>query len=126
MKRFIYGRAMGYIQLIFWIIMIPWIILTIPVQLFLSQTGIQIPWLNSIFNLSWVDWKYGLMVVSTLNMFLLCIAIIWMGWQMMHPISEHHTPTQNIDRLILVKQFSKKQFLKDIHQEAIEFQETRK
>ena len=68
MKRFIYGQIMGGIQLIFWLIMIPWIIITIPLDLYYTNPLHEAPtWLAVIFEQSWIDWTYGLMMISTLN-----------------------------------------------------------
>lgn len=119
MARFIYGKIMGAIQLIFWIILIPWIILTIPVDLFYTTTS-NIPpsWLQVILDETWIDWTFGIIVISTLNMGLFCFGLIWIGWQMMHPITENEAKPSNIDRLKLVKQFSKEKFLQKLHQEA--------
>lgn len=114
---------MGFLQLMFWLIMIPWIILTIPVDLYYTLSNNVPPnWLNLILQQPWIDWTFGLMMISTLNMFLFCFAIFWVGWQMAHPILEQTKPIPAIDRLKLVKEFSKEKFLRKIHKEAKEFQ----
>ncbi len=127
MKYFIYGRIMGALQLLFWIVMIPWIILTIPIALYYEQSARVPPlWFENILSQSWIDWKFGLMIISTMFVFLFCIGIIWLGWQMSHPISEHNGPIPNVDRLALVQSFSKKKFLKDLHAEAKAFHNKKK
>jgi hypothetical protein len=126
MRRFIYGQIMGAIQLIFWLIMIPWIIITIPLDLYYTNPLHEATaWLAAIFEQSWVDWKYGLMIISTLNMILFTLAMIWLGWTMMHPLTKDNLELSNINRLKLVKSFSKKKFLQELHEEAREFQNKR-
>ena len=123
MKKFIYGQIMGAVQLIFWSLMIPWIILTIPVDLFYTfSNSIPPNWIAVILDQSWIDWTYGLMMISTLNMTLIVLGMIWLGWTMMHPLTDDQFKISNIDRLKLVKSFSKKSFLKSLHEEAKEFQ----
>ena len=92
---------MGAIQLIFWLIMIPWIIITIPLDLYYTSPLHEAPtWLAVIFEQSWIDWTYGLMIISTLNMFLFILAIIFFGWTLMHPITEDNLKISNIDKIV--------------------------
>ena len=117
---------MGAIQLVFWLIMIPWIIITIPLDLYYTNPLHEAPsWLAVIFEQSWIDWTFGLMMISTLNMSLLTAALVMLGWTMMHPITEENLKISNIDRLKLVKSFSKKKFLRELHKEGLEFQKKR-
>jgi len=116
---------MGTVQLLFWGVLIPWIILTMPMHLYYSTPSAhQAPsWLATLYELPWVDWRIGLMICLTINVLLVGGGLIWTGWQMMHPITAHNIKRTNLDRLKLVKGFSKKDYLAQLHKEAREFRE---
>ena len=115
------GRLIGTVQLIFWAVLIPWIILTMPMHLYYT-THPTPNWLAALYALPWVDWRIGVMICLTFNVLFLGGGLIWMGWQMMHPITAHSIKTTNLDRLKLVKGFSKKKYLEQLHQDARKYQ----
>lgn len=121
MKRNIYGRIWGGGQIVFWTILIPWTILTMPVNLYYEDRTPP-TWLAKIYDLPWVGWEIGVMIVSTFSIFLVTGGIIWMGWQTMHPITKQRIAVNNHDRLDRVKRFSKEDFLRKTHREAKEYQ----
>ncbi|MHA1672709.1 MAG: hypothetical protein ACTSYI_03695 [Promethearchaeota archaeon] len=117
------GRIWGGLQLGFWIIMIPWIILSIPVDLY-GETHTVSPGLREILDLSWVDWRIGVVILSTFNTILLGIAIIWRGGAKMIPISTTVLPgirDQTINRIEAVQSFSKDEYFTKIRQQAHQF-----
>lgn len=127
MTKHLYGKIWGILQLGFWIIMIPWIILAIPVDLYIESHSVS-PQIAQFFAHAWLDWRTGVVVLSTLNVFLISIVFIWRGWQKMHPLAtkgpeniEQHT----LDRLNAVKGFSKDAYLDRIREEAIHYQQKR-
>jgi len=116
------GRLIGAGQLIFWGVLIPWIILTMPMHLYYT-THLAPDWLAALYALPWVDWRIGVMICLTINVLLVGGGLIWTGWQMMHPITAHNIKTTNLDRLKLVKNFSKQQYREQLHQEARQFKQ---
>jgi len=106
--------------------MIPWITITIPLDLYYSSSN-HIPptWLQSILELPLVNWTYGVIIILTFEIFLIGGSLIWIGWQILHPITERNHPISNIDRLNLIQSFSKDQFLENLHEEAHDFKKKR-
>ncbi|UYP47289.1 hypothetical protein NEF87_003574 [Candidatus Lokiarchaeum ossiferum] len=121
MKRNIYGRIWGIGQILFWVILIPWTILTMPLNLY-YESHVAPTWLAKIYGLPWVGWEVGVIIVSTFSIFLVAGGIIWLGWQMLHPITHHDIKISNHERLARVKGFSKIDFLRKTHEEAKEYQ----
>jgi len=144
MRYHIMGRIWGAGQLLFWIILIPWIILTIPLCLF-YENHITPDWLQKIYDLPWVGWEWGILWISTFNMLLVSITLVWIGWHKMHPLVPNHavavaepeslsldsnnqspdrksyeisTKKSPANRLALVKQFSKEGYIQQIRAEA--------
>ena len=118
------GRLIGTAQLIFWGVLIPWIIITMPMHLYYT-THPTPNWLSALYALPWVDWRIGLMICLTLDVLLLGGGLIWTGWQMMHPITAHSIKTTNLDRLKLVKGFSKKQYLTELQENAQKYRQNK-
>ncbi|MHA1519972.1 MAG: hypothetical protein ACTSRK_07285 [Promethearchaeota archaeon] len=123
MKTHIMGRIWGGLQLGFWVIMIPWIILSVPIDLY-GETHTVSPFLRNILDHPWVSWQIGVVVLSTLNMILLTIAIIWRGYSKMMPITTTVLPTiqeQTLNRIKAVQSFSKEDYFSKIRQEAHQY-----
>ena len=80
-------------------------------------------WLATFYAQPWIDWRIGMMIWLTIDVLLLGGGLIWTGWQMMHPITAHSIKTTNLDRLKLVKGFSKKQYLAQIQKEARKYRQ---
>jgi len=50
---------------------------------------------------------------------------MWIGWQLMHPITQQHIKTNDEKRLKLVKEFSKENYMKKIYSDAKEYHKKR-
>ncbi|MCF2142054.1 MAG: hypothetical protein K9W44_18540 [Candidatus Lokiarchaeota archaeon] len=123
MRKHIYGRLWGVIQLGFWIIMIPWILISIPLDLW-YETSQHSNYFSDFFLSPWVDWKIGVIVLSTSNILLVCISIIWMGWHKIHPLTTAKAESlsqTNLDRLQAVQKFSKEAYLNQLRKEAHQY-----
>ena len=121
-----YGRFIGYGQLIFWIIVLPWMIITIPLNLYYTQTKNKPPsWLESIYRIEFFNFDWGIVIISTFWMVLIGIGLIWVGWHHMHPITHKKLKEDNLkyNRLEIVEKFSKEDYLAQIRAEAREFRE---
>ena len=121
-----YGRFIGFGQIIFWLIVLPWIIITIPLNLYYEQSG-NIPpsWLETIYSLEFFSFEWGIVIISTFWMVLIGLGLIWIGWHQMHPITHQTFVEQNLEknRLQVVEGFSKQKYLEQIQAEAKEFRE---
>ena len=124
MVKYLFGRIMGGLQLIFWLLLIPLSILTIPVALFYLNHPTPV-WLGSLFHHSWVDWRIGITVIFTILMLIISSSIIWLGWHLMHPISKNNEIISGVDRLTLVKSFSKSNYLRKLQLDAKKFHKKR-
>jgi len=121
-----YGRFIGFGQILFWLIVIPWIIITIPLNLYYMQSDIIPPsWLEAIYDVEFFNFDWGIVAISTFWMILIGIALIWIGWHQMHPITHHKLIDQKTEsnRLQVIEEFSKEKYLAQIQAEAKEFRE---
>jgi hypothetical protein len=128
MKKHIYGRIWGVLQLGFWVIMIPWTILSVPIDLYAEHHAVA-PWLQQIFALPWVDWRIGVVIISTFLCLLVAIGLIWTGWMQMHPIANHNGNSvheEALQRINAVNSFSKAAYLDSIRRQAHEYALARK
>lgn len=121
-----YGRFIGFGQILFWLIVLPWIIITIPLNLYYEQSG-NIPpsWLETIYSVEFFSFEWGIVIISTFWMVLIGLGLIWIGWHQMHPITHQKLVEQNLDknRLQVVEEFSKQKYLEQIQAEAKKFRE---
>lgn len=121
-----YGRFIGFGQIIFWLIVLPWIIITIPLNLYYEQSGnIPSSWLEAIYSVEYFSFEWGIVIISTFWMILIGLGLIWVGWHQMHPITHKKLVEQNLEnnRLQVVEEFSKEKYLAQIQTEAKEFRE---
>ncbi len=121
-----YGRFIGFGQIIFWLIVLPWMIITIPLNLYYLQSD-KIPpsWLEAFYKVEFFSFEWGIVIISTFWMILIGLGLIWVGWQQMHPITHQKLIEQNLERnrLQVVEKFSKEKYLAQIQAEAKEFRE---
>ena len=119
-----YGRIIGFGQIIFWLIVLPWMIITIPLNLYYIQSD-KIPpsWLEAIYSVGLFSFEWGVVIISTFWMILIGLGFIWVGWHQMHPITHQKLKEQNLEknRLQVVEKFSKEKYLAQIQAEAKEF-----
>lgn len=126
MRKHIYGQIWGVLQLGFWVIMIPWIIIAIPVDLWAesiikSQPDRLPEEIQAFFLSPWVDWRWGLVILGVFYILLISVALIWGGWQRMHPLSTNNNLSQTeiaLERYQAVQNFSKEKYLKKIREDA--------
>ncbi|MHA1775485.1 MAG: hypothetical protein ACTSWC_01855, partial [Promethearchaeota archaeon] len=119
MQKHIYGQIWGILQLGFWLIMIPWILIAIPgdlwVDMVIKMNPERVPeGVQEFFQSQWVDWRTGLVILGIFYMLLVSIALIWVGWHKLHPISmSSDIPPEKIamDRFHAVQSFSKEAYL---------------
>ena len=119
-----YGRLIGFGQIIFWLIVLPWMIITIPLNLYYLQSdNIPPSWLEAIYSVEFFSFEWGVVIISTFWMILIGLGIIWVGWHQMHPITHQKLVEQNLEknRLEVVEKFSKEKYLAQIQAEAKEF-----
>jgi len=119
-----YGRFIGFGQIIFWLIVLPWMIITIPLNLYYLQSD-KIPpsLLEAIYNVEFFSFEWGIVIISTFWMVLIGLGFIWVGWHQMHPITHQKLKEKNLEknRLEIVEKFSKDKYLAQIQMEAKEF-----
>ncbi|QEE15365.1 hypothetical protein DSAG12_01190 [Promethearchaeum syntrophicum] len=121
-----YGRFIGFGQILFWLIVLPWMIITIPLNLYYMQSdNIPPSWLETIYEVDFFNFEWGIVTISTFWMILIGMALIWIGWHQMHPITHQKLITQKSEknRLQVVEEFSKEKYLAQIQAEAKEFRE---
>ena len=121
-----YGRFIGFGQIIFWLIVLPWMIITIPLNLYYMQSdNIPPSWLEAIYNVEFFNYDWGIVAISTFWMILIGVALIWIGWHQMHPITHQKliAKKSEIKRLQVVEEFSKEKYLAQIQAEGKEFRE---
>ena len=121
-----YGRFIGFGQILFWLIVSPWIIITIPLNLYYMQSdNIPPSWLEAIYNVEFFNYDWGIIAISTFWMILIGVALIWIGWHQMHPITHQKliAKKSEIKRLQVVEEFSKEKYLAQIQAEGKEFRE---
>ena len=119
-----YGRLIGFGQIIFWLIVLPWMIITIPLNLYYLQSdNIPPSWLEAIYSVEFFSFEWGVVIISTFWMILIGLGFIWVGWHQMHPITHQKLVEQNLEknRLEVVEKFSKEKYLAQIQAEAKEF-----
>ena len=119
-----YGRLIGLGQIIFWLIVLPWMIITIPLNLYYLQSDNVPPsWLEAIYKVGFFSFEWGIVIISTFWMVLIGLGLIWVGWHHMHPITHQKLVEQNLEknRLEVVEKFSKEKYLAQIQAEAKEF-----
>ena len=121
-----YGRFIGFGQIIFWLIVLPWMIITIPLNLYYLQSdNIPSSWLEAIYSVEFFSFEWGIVIISTFWMILIGLGLIWVGWHHMHPITHQKLIDKNLEnnRLEIVEKFSKEKYLEQIRAEAKEFRE---
>ena len=121
-----YGRFIGFGQILFWLIVSPWIIITIPLNLYYMQSdNIPPSWLEAIYNVEFFNYDWGIIAISTFWMILIGVALIWIGWHQLHPITHQKliAKKSEIKRLQVVEEFSKEKYLAQIQAEGKEFRE---
>ena len=121
-----YGRFIGFGQIIFWLLVLPWMIITIPLNLYYLQSdNIPPSWLETIYNVEFFNYDWGIVAISTFWMILIGVALIWIGWHQMHPITHQKLIDKKSEtkRLQVVEEFSKEKYLAQIQAEGKEFRE---
>ena len=119
-----YGRFIGFGQILFWLIVLPWMIITIPLNLYYIQSdNIPPSWLEAIYDVEFFNFDWGIVTISTFWMILIGVALIWIGWHQMHPITHQKLIDQKSEtkRLQVVEEFSKEKYLAQIQAEGKEF-----
>jgi len=121
-----FGRLIGFGQILFWLIVLPWMIITIPLNLYYLQAD-KIPpsWLEAIYKVEFFSFEWGIVIISTFWMVLIGLGLMWIGWHQMHPITHQKLIDQKSEnnRLQVVEKFSKEKYLAQIQAEAKEFRE---
>jgi hypothetical protein len=109
------GRILGFLIFITWTSFLILYIIVVDIGLYYRNSDTVPPqWLQELYANEYMRWEYFITVQQTVWICMVGGALIWIGWQSIHPITTKSLKSFNPDRRDIVHKFNKENFLKSI------------
>lgn len=120
------GRIVGFLIFISWIAFLVLYVIVVDFGLYYRHSGNPPPeWLQDLYANEYMRWEYFITIQQTVWICIVGGALIWIGWQSIHPITTKSLKNFNPNRREIVHKFNKETFLKSIKPPA-DYQSKRK